>query len=319
MILKRLASAVPVTMVAIVVIFLILQLAPGDPAAFLAGADASPEDIAAIRSGLGLDRPVHVQFWDWFTGLLRGDLGTSLTSKVPISDVIGNRILITLQLGIAGAIVAITLGMIFGCVAGVRRGGAIDAATTVGTGFAMATPEFWYGILLTLLFAVRMGWLPSQGMPLIWEEPGDALKSLVLPALAISLHPTALITRTVKAAVAKTLAEDYIRMARAKGAWGVRLGLSHVLRNALIPILTIIGVTTGHMLGGAVIIESVFSIPGLGSMLVSGVGNRDYPTVQAALLILMLKIVLVNLITDVAYSVADPRIRSGATARIARR
>jgi ABC-type dipeptide/oligopeptide/nickel transport system permease component len=319
LIVSRLLAIVPVALIAVLFIFLIVQLAPGDPAVSIAGSDATAEEVEAIRIGLGLDRPLYEQFWNWLVGLSQGDLGTSLVSKLAIGDIIGNRIAATVQLALAGAILAIVLGVTIGSIAAIRRGGAIDATVSVGTGIAMATPEFWFGTLLVLVFAVELGWLPAQGMPLLTADPARAALALVLPALAISLHPTALIARTVRASVAKTLADDYIRTARAKGAWGVRLGADHVLRNALVPILAIIGVELGGMLGGAVVIESVFAIPGLGNLLVSAVGNRDYPVVQATLLILMIGIVVVNLITDIAYGIADPRIRSGAASRNARR
>lgn len=316
---SRLLAVLPVALFAVLFIFLILQLAPGDPASVIAGDDASEEEIEAVRRGLGLDRPIYEQFWIWLVGLSQGDLGTSLVTKLVIADIIGYRIAITVQLAIAGAIVAVLLGVIIGSIAAILRGRAFDAGVSVGTGVAMATPEFWFGILLVLLFAVELGWLPSQGMPLFIDDPSGALRSLVLPATAISLHPTALIARTVRASVSKTLSEDYIRTARAKGAWGFRLGAKHVIRNAVVPILAIIGLEIGGMLGGAVVIEAVFALPGLGNLLVTAVGNRDYPVVQATLLILMIGIVLVNLVTDIAYGIADPRIRSGAASRIARR
>ena len=315
----RLLALMPVALTAVVLIFLILQLAPGDPAALVAGPDAGPEEIALVRASLGLDRPLPEQFADWFLGVLSGDLGTSLVTGLEISETIGARVALTAQLAVSGAALAIVLGLVLGYVSAIRQGGWLDAVTSTGTGFAMAIPEFWFGILLVLLFAVNLGWLPSSGMPLIADAPAAALRSLVLPSIAIALHPTALITRSVRSSVGETLGQDHVRTARAKGLWGIRLGARHVLRNSLIPILSIIGVQLGNMLGGAVIIESVFALPGLGNLLVSAVGTRDFPSVQAALLVLMTIIIVANLITDVSYGLADPRIRSGAGGRIARR
>lgn len=319
LVLMRLLALLPVALTAVVLIFLLLQFAPGDPAALVAGPDAGPEEVAIVRASLGLDRPLPVQFASWLLGVMSGDLGTSLVTGLEISETIGARLAITAQVAVSGAVIAIVLGLILGYASANRQGKWLDAVTSAGTGFAMAIPEFWFGILLVLLFAVNLGWLPSSGMPLISDAPELALRSLVLPSIAIALHPIALITRSVRASVGETMSQDYVRTARSKGIGGIRLGTRHVFRNSLIPILSIIGVQLGNMLGGAVIIESVFALPGLGSLLVSAVGTRDFPVVQASLLVLMMIIILANLITDVSYGLADPRIRSGAGGRIARR
>jgi peptide/nickel transport system permease protein len=319
LVLMRLLALLPVALTAVVLIFLLLQFAPGDPASLVAGPDAGPEEIALVRASLGLDRPLPVQFASWLLGVLSGDLGTSLVTGLEISETIGARLAITAQLAVSGAAIAIVLGLILGYASATRQGKWLDAVTSAGTGFAMAIPEFWFGILLVLLFAVNLGWLPSSGMPLVSDAPALALRSLILPSIAIALHPTALITRSVRASVGETMGQDYVRTARSKGIGGIRLGTRHVFRNSLIPILSIIGVQLGNMLGGAVIIESVFAVPGLGSLLVSAVGTRDFPVVQASLLVLMMIIILANLITDVSYGLADPRIRSGSGGRIARR
>lgn len=319
LVLMRLLALLPVALTAVVLIFLLLQFAPGDPASLVAGPDAGPEEIALVRASLGLDRPLPVQFASWLLGVLSGDLGTSLVTGLEISETIGARLAITAQLAVSGAAIAIVLGLILGYASATRQGKWLDAVTSAGTGFAMAIPEFWFGILLVLLFAVNLGWLPSSGMPLVSDAPALALRSLILPSIAIALHPTALITRSVRASVGETMSQDYVRAARSKGIGGIRLGTRHVFRNSLIPILSIIGLQLGNMLGGAVIIESVFAVPGLGSLLVSAVGARDFPVVQASLLVLMMIIILANLITDVSYGLADPRIRSGSGGRIARR
>jgi peptide/nickel transport system permease protein len=316
---NRLAQIVPVAFVSTIVVFLIIRIAPGDPAQALAGPDASNAVVQAVRVRLGLNEPLYLQYVSWLGGLFHGQLGRSYLSALPVTQLLPSRIAATAELILAAAVVSIAVGVALGSIAGLRRGGIVDSVVSWMTGLMVATPEFWIGLLAILLFAVHFGWLPPEGRVAFSHGPGPALRSLVLPALTLAFQPVALIARSVAASIGETLDEDFIRTARAKGAGWLRLYFRHILRNALVPILAIVGLVLTRMLGGAIVVESVFAWPGIGLLLVSSISDRDYQVVQATLLLFVFAVITVNLLTDMLYAGADPRIRvhvSGESIRL---
>lgn len=306
---RRLLQAVPVVIIASFAIFLIIHLVPGDPAQFLAGGNATPQAIAAIRVELGLDRPLPIQYMDWAEHVVRGDLGRSYAVNLPISQLLGQRIPATAELALAAMLLVVLLSIPLGIVAALGRGGPVDWIITALTGVALAIPNFWSGILAIIVFALILGWLPAGGQGDFASDPLGALRHLILPAVTLAVQPIAELARQVKGAMLDSLQEDYVRTARSKGLPGRHVIVGHVLRNSLLPVVTLLGLQTGRLLGGAVIIESIFAWPGVGTLVLDAIGNSDYATVQATLLILVMVVVIVNLLTDLTYAIFDPRIR----------
>jgi ABC-type dipeptide/oligopeptide/nickel transport system permease component len=313
LILRRLVVAVPVAFVSTILVFLVIHAAPGDPAQTLAGPDASPAVVQAVRARLGLNESPLRQYFGWLGGIFRGDLGRSYASGLPATQLLPSRITASLELVIAGALIAIVMGLILGGLAGIGHRRLVDRAISAVTGVMSGTPEFWFGLLIVLVFSIKFGWFPPAGRVGLTESVSKGLGSLILPALAIALHPTAIIARSVRASVIDTLGEEYIRTAQAKGATGMWLYSRHVLRNSLLPIIAVAGVAVTRILGGTIVVESVFAWPGLGLLLVNSITGRDYQMVQAVLLIFAIAVILINLIADCAYAIADPRIRASAS------
>jgi peptide/nickel transport system permease protein len=314
-VIRRLAQALPTLWLTTVGIFLLLHLVPGDPAATLAGADAPPDVVAALRAEMGLDRPLPVQYVLWLGRVLRGDLGVSYVSKFPVRALILMRAPATLELAAAGLLVGLLLGVPTGVLAALRRGRVADYAVTATNAVLMSIPNFWAGIALILVFALGLALLPPSGRIPVAADPARALVFLLLPAVTLGLHIAAIFSRFTRAALLEVLGEPYIRTAQAKGLGQGAVVLRHGFRNALIPVVTVFGLQAGYLLGGAVVVESVFAWPGLGRLIVEAIGNRDYTTVQGALLVFVSAFFLVNLATDVAYAWIDPRIRLGAAGR----
>jgi peptide/nickel transport system permease protein len=310
-ILRRLAQAVPTVILTTVLIFLILHLVPGDPAAVLAGSDAPPDVVEALRREMGLDRSLPVQYLFWLSRVLRGDLGVSYVSKFPVWTLILRRLPATLELTVAGLAVGVILGMPAGILAAIRRGRLLDFLVTSSSALFLSVPNFWIGITFILAFALALNWLPPSGRVPLVENPLTAIKFLILPALTLGMHIAAIFARFSRTALLEVLNEPFIRTARAKGLREWVVIVRHAFRNALLPVLTILGLQAGYLLGGAVVVESVFAWPGLGRMIVESIGNRDYTAVQGVLLVFVGMFVLVNLLTDLAYGWADPRIRVG--------
>jgi peptide/nickel transport system permease protein len=308
---RRLIEAVPVAFLATLVIFLGLRLLPGDPALILAGQDASPETLAAIRTANGLDAPLPVQYLIWLRNAARGDLGVSFFTRAPVSQLIAQRAPATVELGIAGMLLTVVLGIPSGMLAAVKTHQPSDWVISAFNGLAVAVPGFWLGILAILLFSLVLGWLPPGGRGDLAGDPLQEMKFLLLPAVTLALPGAAALSRLVKASMLEVLGDDYVRTARAKGVTQSGVVWRHALRNALVPVATVLGLQFGRLLGGAVITESVFSWPGLGRLIRDSIGNRDYAVVQACLLMLVLLFVVINLMTDVAYGLLDPRIRLG--------
>ena len=315
-IVRRFLEAIPVVFLATVVIFLGLRLLPGDPALILAGQDATPETLAAIRADNGLDQPLPLQYFIWLKNVARADFGVSFFTKTPVAQLLAQRIPATLELGIAGMLLSIIIGLPTGILAAVQSHRTPDWVVSAFNGLAVAVPGFWLGILAILLFSLVLGWLPPGGRGDLLKDPGLELKFLLLPAVTLALPFAAGLSRLVKGSMLEVLADDYVRTARAKGVAEGNVVWHHALRNAMVPVATILGLQFGRLLGGAVITESVFSWPGVGRLIRDSIGNRDYTVVQACLLLLVMVFIVINLLTDITYGILDPRIRlSGGRSR----
>ena len=308
-ILRRLLQAIPVVFLASVGVFLMLHLLPGDPALMISGGDASPQVIEAVREDLGLNKPLPDQYVIWIEHVLRGDLGKSILSKIPVSTLIAQRAPATLELAFAAEVLTILIGIPLGVLAAVKQRSKADWGITSFISLGLAVPNFWLGILLIILFAVMLGWMPPGGRGDFSRDPLMALKFIALPAITLALPAAMNLSRLTKASVLEVLYEDYVRTAWAKGLSGKKVVAGHVLRNSLIPVITAIGLEFGRLLGGAIVVESVFAWPGLGTLMLQSISNRDYVIVQAGLLLLVMVFIVVNLLTDITYGFLDPRIR----------
>jgi peptide/nickel transport system permease protein len=306
---RRLLATIPVLGVVAIVVFAILHLAPGDPAAVIAGDHATPEQVRAMRAKLGLDEPLLLQFWIWLVRLLHGDFGVSIFSNQPVSRLFAQRVEPTLALAVTTTLVTVTLAVPLGIVAAWRAGTWIDRAVMAFAVAGFSFPIFVVGYLLIFGLAMSAGILPVQGYKPIADGVGPFLAHLVLPSLALGVSFMALIARITRASMLEVLGQDYIRTAKAKGVGTIAMLLRHALRNAAVPIVTIIGVGVALLIGGVVVTESVFAIPGLGRLVVDAILNRDYPVIQGVLLIFSGVYVLINLGIDLLYVVLDPRIR----------
>ncbi|RZU22330.1 peptide/nickel transport system permease protein [Kribbella rubisoli] len=295
-----------------VLVFAFMAVLPGDPARVALGVNASDQAVAELRQQFGLDRPLPTQYFDWLGGLLHGDLGTSYVSKVAIGPQVFDRLQVTLWLVVAGMIIALVVAVPAGTLMAARHrklsGLALSAVSQVG----VAVPAFLAGILLIVVFAVKLGWLPANGWTPPAQDPGMFLKQLILPALALGLVQGAVLTRYVRSAVLDVLREDYLRTARAKGLRPFQALWRHGLRNAAVPVVTVLGLQLATLLIGAVVVERVFVIPGLGSLLLDGVSNRDLLLVQDVVMVLVLAVLLVNFIVDLLYVALDPRLRTAS-------
>ena len=308
MLLRRIAATLPVMAVVALIVFLLIHLAPGDPAALIAGDMASTDDIARLRAALGLDQPLWRQFALWAGRLAHGDLGTSIFTQVPVSALLAQRIEPTLSIALVTMAIAIALAIPLGTVAAHRAGSWVDRAVMLFSVLAFSVPVFLIGYLLIWGFAIQLQWLPVQGYTALRDGIGPWLAHLVLPCVNLALVYMALLTRMTRATVLEVLQEDYIRTARAKGL-GVLAVLGHALRNAAIPIATTVGVGIALLIGGVVVTETVFAIPGVGRLVIDSVQRHDYPVIQSVLLLSAGVYVLVNLAVDLSYPLFDPRIR----------
>jgi ABC-type dipeptide/oligopeptide/nickel transport system permease component len=305
----RLLQAIPVVVLSSIVIFGMLRLVPGDAAEVMAGSNATPEAIEAVRVANGLDQPLPAQYALWLAKVVRGDLGVSFFTKRPVVELLTQRIPATLELAFTALLLTILISIPAGVLAAVNQRKPIDWFISAASGTIIAVPGFWLGLLAIILFALVLGWLPPGGRGDFSRDPIAAAKFLLLPALTLALPPSAGLLRLVRTSVLETLHEDYVRTGRAKGLGDAPLLWRHVLRNALVPVITIVGLQFGALLGGAVVTEAVFSWPGVGSLIRDALAGRDYVVVQSCLLLLVLLFIVVNLVTDLAYGVLDPRIR----------
>lgn len=308
-ILRRLVATIPVMGVVAIAVFALLHLTPGDPAVIIAGDYATAEDIARIRTRLGLDEPFLKQVGLWLGRILRGDLGTSIFSGLPVATLIAQRAETTIALTVLAMLISIGVGVPLGVLAAWRRGSWVDRLVMVFAVSGFSMPVFWLGFLLVYAFAISLHWLPVQGYRPLAEGVWPFLRHLILPALTLSVVYMALIARMTRASMLGVLDEDYIRTAFAKGLAPRRVLLRHALKNASLPVVTIIGIGFALLIGGAVVTESVFALPGLGRLTVDAIVRRDYPVIQGVILVVSGVYVLINLVVDVLYVVLDPRIR----------
>jgi len=306
---RRVLATVPVLLIVAVLVFLLLRLTPGDPAAILAGDAANTEQIARIRTGLGLDRPILMQFGIWFSNVAQGDLGESFYYKTGVATLIGQRLEPTLSLAALTILIAIVTAVPLGVLAAWRFGGWLDRALMGFSVLGFSVPVFVLAYILIWLVSLKLGWLPVQGYQRIAGGLGPWLYHLALPSITLSVLYIALIARVTRASVMDALGEDYIRTARAKGLPEVRVLVRHALANAAVPIVTVIGIGIALLIGGVVVTESVYAIPGLGRLTVDAVLARDFPTVQGLILFFSFIYVMVNLLIDLSYVFLDPRIR----------
>jgi peptide/nickel transport system permease protein len=308
---RRLLQLVPVLLGVSVVIFTVLRLAPGDPAEVMLGSQATKEDLERLRAELGLTEPVHVQYFLWMSHVVRGDLGRSIWRKRPVLTEVLHHYKATIILTLAALTLSAVGGTTLGVTAAVRPNSLLDRCSAVASLFGASMPVFWLGIVLMVIFALELRWLPASGMfsPYGGGDLGDLLRHLVLPAVTLASATITIIARLTRSAMLEVLGQDYIRTARAKGLVEWAVVVRHGLKNALVPIITVIGVQTGVLLGGAVLTETVFAWPGVGTLMVQGILARDFPLVQGCVLIIAMTFVLINLAVDLAYAWLDPRIR----------
>ena len=308
-VLRRLVATIPVMGVVAIAVFALLHVTPGDPAVIIAGDYATTDDIARIRTRLGLDQPFHAQVAIWLGRIVRGDLGTSIFSGLPVATLIGQRAATTIWLTLFAMLISVGIGVPIGVVAAWRRGSWLDRVVMVFAVSGFSMPTFWLGFILVYVFAISAGWLPVQGYHPIAAGLWPFLSHLILPALTLSVVYMALIARMTRASMLGVLDEDYIRTAFAKGLAPRNVLVRHALKNASLPVVTIIGLGFALLIGGAVVTESVFALPGLGRLTVDAIVRRDYPVIQGVLLVVSGVYVLINLVVDVLYVVLDPRIR----------
>ena len=308
-ILRRIAATVPVMLIVAVFVFLMLRLTPADPAAIIAGDNATAEQVAQIRSRLGLDQPMLAQFFIWFGNILSGNFGESFFFKKTVAELLLERFEPTLSLAFVTIVIAVVVAIPLGVIAAYKHGTWIDRLVMGFSVLGFSVPVFVVGYLLIYLFAIKLGWLPVQGYQRLSSGFGGWLERLILPALTLSVIYIALIARMTRTSVLEVLLEDYIRTARAKGQVEFRVLFRHALRNAAVPIVTVVGLGVALLIGGVVVTESVFTIPGLGRLTVDAVLARDYPVIQAVILLFSLIYVIINLLVDLTYTLFDPRIR----------
>lgn len=308
-ILRRILQLLPVLLLASIGIWAMLYAVPGGPVGMILGENATQEQVRALTAELGLDRPMIVQYWSWLTGALTGDLGVSIHSREKVLDLIGQRLPATLQLGLAATVVGLLIGVPVAVISALVPGSWIDRMLSGWSALALGVPTFWLGILLILLFAVQLQWLPSaSGYVPLWESPLDMLRNLLLPALTLGVYVSGIFARFLRASLVAELRADYVRTARSKGLPERDVVGRHVLRNALLPFVTIVGLMLASFIGGTVVTEAVFTYPGLGRLLVQAISTRDYPLIQGCILVILVIYVMVGVLVDVLYAYIDPRI-----------
>jgi peptide/nickel transport system permease protein len=309
-IIRRLLQVIPVLLFVTIMSYSLILLT-GDPvqARLGPGEAYDAEQIEYLRHKWGLDKPIPVQYAIWLGNAVRGDFGRSTITNRPVIDEIGERLLVTLQLGIAAWLFSVIIAIPAGVISAVRRGSKLDLLATIITIGGVATPGFWLGILLILLFGVTLRWLPTYGFVSLFDDPIQGLRHLILPAISLGITTAAINMRQMRSSMLEVLAQDYIRTARAKGLKERNVIWIHALKNSFLPVLTLMGLQIGRLFGGAIVIETLFAIPGMGRLMVTSIFNRDFPIVQACVLLIALAVVLANLATDLLYAYLDPRIK----------
>ncbi|MEZ5879628.1 MAG: ABC transporter permease [Nitratireductor sp.] len=309
---RRLLSLLLTLLLATAVIFAVLEIVPGDPARLMLGINATEDAVAALREQMGLNQPLLTRYFAWVGGLLQGDLGRSFTYSSSVAELIGERIWVSLPLALLALALSTVIAVPVGLYAAARRGKASDTAIMTATQFGIAIPNFWFALLLVYLFAVVLRWVPAGGFPGWQADVWPALKSLALPAIALALPQAAILSRIARSALIEVLGEDFIRTARAKGLTRNQTLWHHALRNALIPVVTIMGLQFAFLLAGTIIIENVFYLPGLGRLVFQAITQHDLPVVQGTVLLLVASVVLTNFLVDLVYAWIDPRLRKAA-------
>ena len=306
---RRLAVSIPTLLLISLLVFSLQLLLPGDPALAIAGDERTPEMLAFIREKYHLNDPIVVQYWYWLTGVLSGDMGTSIRSQMPVTELILTKLPVTLQLGIMAMIIALAIGIPAGIISAVRKGSGWDIGANVVALSGISIPNFWLGIMMILLFSVQLGWLPPSGYVPLTEDWRQSLATTIMPAFVLGNSIAGVLMRHTRAAMLGALGQDYVRTARAKGLSERTVILKHAMRNALTPIITLGALELGTLLSGAVLTEQIFSIPGFGKLIVDAVFNRDYAVVQGVVLTTATIYITLNLIADIAYILVNPRLR----------
>ena len=309
-IVRRLLALIPLMLIVSFLVFSLVLFLPGDPAVAIAGgAEASPEEIEEVREQLGLDDPLLVQYGRWLKGAVQGDLGESVYTKRSVSDEISRRFPITFSVALGAIVISLVLGTAVGILAGLRRGMMTDRGVTVFTSLGLAIPSFWLALMLVIVFSVNLRWLDSIGYVNFTDDPYEWARHLIMPWIALGIGAAATVARQVRGALVDVMDQDYIRTARSKGLAGNKVVAKHAMKNAAMPALTVLGIQFAYLLGGTVIIESIFSIPGLGTYIVSAISGRDLPVIQGTVLMMAVIFVLLNLLVDILYAVVNPKVR----------
>jgi peptide/nickel transport system permease protein len=306
---RRIALMIPILFLVSIIAFSLIHMVPGDPALVILGPEAPRETVEALRRQLGLDRPVIIQYLDWLGHTARGDLGRSLVDRQPVAKLIRQRLPATFELALLTFLFSTAIAVPIGIFTAVRRGSVADWIGSVVALFGQSIPHFWLGIMLIVLFSLKLKWLPSSGYVHLWENPRANLLAMILPAAATGAREAAVITRYLRASLLEVLKQDYVRTARAKGLGERVVILRHAVRNALIPVITASGLQIAGLLGGLVITETIFTIPGFGRLIVDAIFQRDIPVIQGSVLCAALMVMAVNLLVDIVYSMVDPRIK----------
>jgi peptide/nickel transport system permease protein len=308
---RRVLQGIPVLFLVSAIVFAVVALIPGDPAMVVLGQGASPENLAAVRDRLGLDQPLPVRYAAWLGEVLTGDLGASVLSRQPVTDLVGRALPITLYLAALALLLAVAISVPAGTIAALKRNTWADVVFTAWAFLGVSVPGFWLAMMLVYLFGVRLQWVPLEGYIAPGENLGASLRTMVLPAATLGVFLSGPLTRYLRSSVLEAAAQEFVVVARAKGLAERTVVGRHVLRTSLLPFVTVLGLQVGYLLGGAVVIENVFALPGIGDLAVSAIGNRDYPVIQGVVLVVAVGVVATNILVDVLYAALDPRVRLG--------
>lgn len=306
---RRVLTLIATLLVAAIIIFTVTEILPGDPAAVMLGLTATPETIAALRTDLGLDAPPMQRFFQWILGFFTGDLGVSYAYRVPVAGLIAERLPVTVPLALLAILMASLLGISLGAIAASRANGLVDAGIMTGAQVGLAVPNFWFGILLVLLFSITLGWFPAGGFPGWQAGFFKGIQALILPALALALPQGAVLARITRTAVLEALGEDFVRTARAKGLTRWQTLRRHVLRNAMVPVFTMLAMQFSFLVAGTIVIENVFALPGLGRLMFQAIGGHDIITVKSLVMVFAGAVIFINAMVDLTYGLIDPRLR----------
>lgn len=310
MVVKRIVQSVIVIFIVTLIVFLLMQLVPGDPIINFLGANATEEQIAHYTQVFGYDQPVLIQYVRWISGLFHGEMGRSVALQKEISEVIFQRLGVTISIVLPAFILAVVLGVILGITAAKKRGTAVDSVISFFANIGMSMPMFWFGMILIMIFALQLGVLPTSGFAAFKDGAGEWAMHLILPMIVLAMGPLAQFTRQTRSSMLEVIRQDYVTTARAKGLGKKTITFRHQLRNALIPIITVMGVNLGGMIGGTVLVESIFVIPGLGNLMITSIKSKDFMVVENGVFIIAVAVAVCNLLVDILYGIIDPRIRN---------